>query len=79
MEVSLKTKKLPFFWDQRLNMYDQLTNSNLSEMLGCVVSCRMTLEKAQQGLTPAIQRRVYEIFCKYEEKIVYNLIKSCLV
>ncbi|XP_011290179.1 cyclic GMP-AMP synthase-like receptor isoform X2 [Musca domestica] len=62
MEVSLKTKKLPFFWDQRLNMYDQLTNSNLSEMLGCVVSCRMTLEKAQQGLTPAIQRRVYEIF-----------------
>ncbi|XP_073847460.1 cGAS-like receptor 2 isoform X2 [Musca autumnalis] len=77
MEQSLINGVLPFFWDRRLNMYDQLSRANIREMLGCVVGARTTLEKARFGLTLPLQKRVYEVFLK-GNKFACSKTANCL-
>ncbi|XP_061388033.1 cyclic GMP-AMP synthase-like receptor [Musca vetustissima] len=68
MENSLRSEELPFFWDRRLNMYQELSSFNLSEMLRCVRNARIFLEKAKMEITPLTQSLVYEIFLNYHER-----------
>ncbi|XP_059225210.1 cyclic GMP-AMP synthase-like receptor isoform X2 [Stomoxys calcitrans] len=78
LETSLKMKKLLFFWDQRLNMYDRYTHIQLSEMLGCVANSRKLLERAALSMDIFIQKKVYALFFTVTQTIVHNSWKVTL-
>ncbi|XP_023295042.2 uncharacterized protein LOC111678041 isoform X1 [Lucilia cuprina] len=68
MEKSLREEKLPFYWDRKLNLYDNYQPRLMREMLNCVESARETLEKAAKELTLPLQKRVFCIFLDKKEQ-----------
>ncbi|KAM7344309.1 cGAS-like receptor 2 [Cochliomyia hominivorax] len=69
MEESLRNKMLPFFWNKKLNLFEEFNPGLVSEMLICVEKSRKTLEKADCKLTLTLQDLVYRIFLNKNEMI----------
>ncbi|XP_075168761.1 cyclic GMP-AMP synthase-like receptor [Haematobia irritans] len=68
MQKTLIDENLPFYWDQRLNMYDRLSSIQLREMLQCVASAKRELDAAANCLSIHAQKRVFKLFLNRNER-----------
>lgn len=64
LEESFVAKKLPYFWDNNLNLYEDILNKINNQWLYNINLIIKRLQIAAIQLTLPLQRRIYGTFCK---------------
>ncbi|XP_037954301.1 protein mab-21-like [Teleopsis dalmanni] len=68
LELHLTKKKLPYYWDAKLDLFKHLQLSQFNEMLNCTMNARKTLAQAKMSMTPKLQFQTYAVFLNEKER-----------